>query len=118
LDVLDLTVRPGEIFGFLGRTERASRRRSACCCTWSGPPPGLVMDVPVEDIERAHRHVAYVPGDVALWPQLTGTEALHLLGNLPGGVDLAFRDELIKRLLLEPDTRSGRMRRATGRRSP
>lgn len=77
-----------------------------------------MMDVPVEDIERAHRHVAYVPGDVALWPQLTGTEALHLLGNLPGGVDLAFRDELIKRLLLEPDRRSGRMRRATGRRLP
>ena len=55
------------------------------------------MDVPVEDVERAYRHVAYVPGDVALWPQLTGTEALHLLGNLPGGVDLAFRDELINR---------------------
>jgi len=76
-----------------------------------------LMDVPVGDIERAHRHVAYVPGDVALWPQLTGTEALHLLGNLPGGVDLAFRDELIERLLLEPE-RSARMRRATGRRPP
>ena len=43
-----------------------------------------LMDVPVGDIERAHRHVAYVPGDVALWPQLTGTEALHLLGNPAG----------------------------------
>ena len=41
------------------------------------------------DVERAHRHLSCVPGDVALWPQLTGAETLTLLGNLSGAVDEA-----------------------------
>ncbi|NMM17198.1 MAG: ABC transporter ATP-binding protein [Cellulomonas sp.] len=57
------------------------------------------------DVERAHCHLGYVAGDVALWPQLTGTETLDLLGNLSGHVDTAFRAELIERLQLDPSKR-------------
>jgi ABC-2 type transport system ATP-binding protein len=50
--------------------------------------------------------VGYVPGDVSLWPQLTGAECLALFGNLSGGVDVAFRDELLERLDLDPSLRA------------
>jgi ABC-2 type transport system ATP-binding protein len=63
------------------------------------------MGVPADDVASAHRHLGYVSGDVALWPQLTGAEVLHLLGNLSGGVDAAYRDELLQRLSLDPSRR-------------
>jgi ABC-2 type transport system ATP-binding protein len=63
------------------------------------------MGIPVEDVARAHRHVGYVSGDVALWPQFTGIEALQLLGNLSGGVNQSYRDELLERLDLDPSRR-------------
>lgn len=56
-----------------------------------------VMGVPAGDVELARRHVGYVPGEVALWPQLTGLETLTVLGNLSDRVDVAFRDALIDR---------------------
>jgi ABC-2 type transport system ATP-binding protein len=59
----------------------------------------------VEDVAQAHKHVGYVSGDVALWPQLTGLEALRLLGNLSGGVNESYRDELLERLDLDPSRR-------------
>jgi ABC-2 type transport system ATP-binding protein len=46
--------------------------------------------------------VAYVPGEASLWPSLTGAETLHLLGRVQGGVDDAYRDELIERFDLDP----------------
>ena len=57
-------------------------------------------------VERAHRHVGYVAGDVAVWPQLTGMETLTYLGNLYGHVDVPFRDELIERLRFDPGKRT------------
>ena len=63
------------------------------------------MGIPVSDVKRAHPHVTYVPGDVALWPQLTGTETLDLLGNISGNVDTDFRNELVERLQLDPSKR-------------
>ena len=63
------------------------------------------MGVPVEDVARAHPHIGYVSGDVSLWPQLTVSEVLHLLGNLSGSVVAAYRDELLERLDLDPDLR-------------
>jgi ABC-2 type transport system ATP-binding protein len=61
--------------------------------------------VPTTDVERAHRHVGYVAGEVALWPQLTGRETLELLGNVSRRVDVAFRDELVERFGVDPDRR-------------
>jgi ABC-2 type transport system ATP-binding protein len=51
---------------------------------------------------EAHRRLAYVPGEASLWPSLTGSETIHLLGRVQGRVDTAYRDELIERFDLDP----------------
>jgi ABC-2 type transport system ATP-binding protein len=107
LDSLDLEVRPGEVFGFLGPNGSGKTTTIRLLLGLIRPTRGAatIMGIPVGDVERAHRHVGYVPGDVALWPQLTGTEVLDLLGNVSGGVDVAFRAELLDRLDVDPSPR-------------
>jgi ABC-2 type transport system ATP-binding protein len=107
LDRLDLTVERGEVFGFLGPNGAGKTTTIRLLLHLARPTAGSawVMGVPVADVAEAHRHVGYVSGDVALWPQLTGTEVLHLLGNLSGGVDEPYRDELLERLELDPTRR-------------
>jgi ABC-2 type transport system ATP-binding protein len=61
---------------------------------------------PWADAVRLHREVAYVPGDTNLWPELTGGEAIDLLGELRGGLDRATRDDLIDRFDLDPTKRA------------
>ena len=58
---------------------------------------------------EAHRRVAYVPGEVSLWPSLTGEETLHLLGRVQGRVDAAYRDLLIERFDLDPSQEGARL---------
>ena len=103
LDGLDLEVARGEVFGFLGPNGAGKSTTIRLLLALLRPTSGSaeVMGIPVSDVERAHRHLAYVPGDVALWPQMTGAEVLALLGNLSGGVDTAFRDELVERFDLD-----------------
>jgi ABC-2 type transport system ATP-binding protein len=72
----------------------------------SGRAEVLVGD-PWQGAVALHRRMAYVPGDVELWPNLTGGEAIDLLGRLRGGLDLARRAELIERFDLDP-TKKGR----------
>jgi ABC-2 type transport system ATP-binding protein len=107
LDGLDLTVEQGEIFGFLGPNGAGKSTTIRLLLHLIRPTAGRaeIMGVPADDVASAHRHLGYVSGDVALWPQLTGTEVLHLLGNLSGGVDAPYRDELMQRLALDPDRR-------------
>jgi ABC-2 type transport system ATP-binding protein len=62
---------------------------------------------PWADAVALHRRLAYVPGDVNLWPNLTGGEAIDLLGRLRGGLDPARRVELLERFELDP-TKKGR----------
>jgi len=57
---------------------------------------------PWADATALHRRLAYVPGDVTLWPGLTGGEVIDLLGRLRGGVDRRRRDDLIDRFELDP----------------
>jgi ABC-2 type transport system ATP-binding protein len=104
LDGLTLEVQQGEIFGFLGPNGAGKSTTIRLLLDLIHPTAGeaWIMGVPVSDVSRAHRHVAYVPGDVALWPQLTGTETLELLGNVSGTVDATFRDQMIDRLQLDP----------------
>ena len=64
------------------------------------------MGSPSATSQLAHRSVSYVPGDVSLWPQLTGAETLELLGNVSGGVDREFRDELVERFNLDVSKRA------------
>lgn len=107
LDSLDLEVRPGEIFGFLGPNGSGKTTTIRLLLGLIHPTRGsaAVLGIPVEDVERSHRHLGYVPGDVAFWPQLTGTETLELLGNVTGGVDEAFKSELLERLGVDPSQR-------------
>jgi ABC-2 type transport system ATP-binding protein len=107
LDRLDLVVERGEIFGFLGPNGAGKTTTIRLLLRLIRPTAGRawIMGVPAEDVARAHQHVGYVSGDVALWPQLTGVEVLHLLGSLTGGVDGAYRDELLDRLDLDPSRR-------------
>ena len=107
LDQLNLTVERGEVFGFLGPNGAGKSTTIRLLLHLVRPSAGRawLMGDPVQDVARAHRHIGYVSGDVALWPQLTGIETLRLLGNLSGGVNEAYRDELLERLELDPSRR-------------
>ncbi|WP_407343630.1 ATP-binding cassette domain-containing protein [Pengzhenrongella phosphoraccumulans] len=107
LEGLDLEVRQGETFGFLGPNGAGKSTTVRLLLNLIRPTRGSaeIMGIDVGDVERAHQHVGYVAGDVALWPQLTGTETLDLLGNLSGHADATFCAELIERLQLDPSKR-------------
>ena len=108
LDRLDLEVQRGEVFGFLGPNGAGKSTTIRLLLALARPTAGTaqVMGIPVSDVERAHRHLGYCPGDVALWPQLTGAEVLALLGGMSGDVDAAYRDELVERFELDVDRRT------------
>ncbi|MFI0411744.1 ATP-binding cassette domain-containing protein [Actinomadura sp. 3N508] len=105
---MDLEVARGEIFGFLGPNGAGKSTTIRLLLGLARPTAGRawIMDVPVGDVGWAHRHVGYVAGDVALWPELTGLETLTYLGRLSGSVDVPFRDELIERLRFDPGKRA------------
>jgi ABC-2 type transport system ATP-binding protein len=105
LDGLDLTVRPGEVHGFLGPNgagkSTAIRVLLGLLRADAGSASVLGGD-PWHDAVALHRRLAYVPGDVSLWPNLTGGEAIDLIGALRGGLDTARRDTLLARFELDP----------------
>ena len=103
LDGLDLEVGAGEIFGFLGPNGAGKSTTLRLLLGLIRPTAGRawLAGVPVADVRRSHQSVGYVPGDVSLWPQLTGAETLELLGNVSGHVDHALRKELVDRLDLD-----------------
>ncbi|GLY06544.1 ABC transporter ATP-binding protein [Actinoplanes sp. NBRC 101535] len=104
LDTLDLDVQPGEVFGFLGPNGAGKSTTIRLLLGLARPSAGRaeVFGVDAADVARAHRHLAYVPADVALWPQLTGAEILHLQARTGPGTDTAYRDELVERFALDP----------------
>jgi ABC-2 type transport system ATP-binding protein len=105
LDGLDLTVETGEVHGFLGPNGAGKsttiRVLLGLLRSDSGEARMLDRD-PWKDAVELHRRLAYVPGDVSLWPNLTGGEAIDLFGRLRGDLDTARRDELIERFELDP----------------
>jgi ABC-2 type transport system ATP-binding protein len=105
LDGLDLEVATGEIHGFLGPNGAGKsttiRVLLGLLRADSGDATMLGGD-PWRDAVALHRRLAYVPGDVNLWPNLSGGEVIDLLGNLRGGLDRRHRDELIERFDLDP----------------
>ncbi|HET9020736.1 MAG TPA: ABC transporter ATP-binding protein [Ornithinibacter sp.] len=107
LEDLTLEVAAGEIFGFLGPNGAGKSTTIRLLLGLIRPTRGAawLAGIPVTDVERAHRSVGYVPGDVSLWPQLTGRETLELLGEMAGGADAAYRDELLERFDLDPTRR-------------
>ena len=105
LDGLDLAVAEGEVHGFLGPNGAGKtttlRLLLGMLRTNAGSIRVLGMD-PWRDVATLHRRLAYVPGDVALWPNLTGGEVIDLLGRLQGGQDQARRDALLEMFDLDP----------------
>ena len=110
LDGLDLTVREGEVHGFLGPNGSGKSTTIRVLLGMLRADAGQVRLLggdPWSDATTLHRRLAYVPGDVNLWPQLTGGETIDLLGRLRGGLDPKRRDGLLQRYDLDP-TKKGR----------
>ena len=110
LDELDLTVRDGEVHAFLGPNgagKTTTIRILLGLLRRDGGEVSLLGGDPWRDATTLHSRLAYVPGDVTLWPGLTGGEIIDLLGDLRGGLDQARRRELTERFSLDP-TRKAR----------
>ena len=88
LDQLDLTVEAGEVFGFLGPNGAGKSTTIRLLLGHLRPTAGQawIFGDASGDAAAAHRHLAYVPADVALWPALTGAETLELLADIGPGI--------------------------------
>jgi ABC-2 type transport system ATP-binding protein len=105
LDGLDLEVKVGEIHGLLGPNGAGKTTTIRVLLGLLRADAGvarLLGEDPWCDVERLHRRLAYVAGEVALWPSLTGGEIIDLLGRLRGGFDPKRRADLLERFELDP----------------
>ncbi len=108
LDGLDLTLHDGEVLGFLGPNgagKSTTIRILLGLVRRSGGTARLFGQDPWHHAVALHRRLAYVPGDVALWPQLTGGQCIDLLGSSGAPLDDARRSELIDRFDMDPSKR-------------
>jgi ABC-2 type transport system ATP-binding protein len=102
---LNIEIPQGEVLGYLGPNGAGKTTTLRLLLGLIGATSGrseiFGVDCQADPVE-AHRRVAYVPGEVNLWPSLTGEETLHLLGRVQGHVDDAYRDLLIDRFEFDP----------------
>jgi ABC-2 type transport system ATP-binding protein len=105
LDGLDLTVKTGEVHAFLGPNGAGKTTTLRILLGLLKADKGevtLLGSDPWRDATNVHKRLAYVPGDVALWPNLTGGETIDLLARLRGNTDPKRRQDLIERFELDP----------------
>jgi ABC-2 type transport system ATP-binding protein len=105
LDGLDLSVAEGEVHGFLGPNgsgKTTTIRILLGLLRADGGTARLLGGDPWREATTLHRRLAYVPGDVTLWPSFTGGEIIDLLGRLRGGIDAKRRASLLERFELDP----------------
>ncbi|NED95826.1 ABC transporter ATP-binding protein [Phytoactinopolyspora alkaliphila] len=110
LNGLNLQVATGEVHGFLGPNGAGKSTTIRVLLGLLRADAGravLLGGDPWDDAVELHKRLAYVPGDVDLWPNLTGGEAIDLLARLRGGLDERRRKDLIERFDLDP-TKKGR----------
>ena len=110
LNDLDFAVAEGEVHGLLGPNGAGKSTTIRVLLGLLRADSGTVELLggdPWRDTATLHRRLAYVPGDVSLWPQLSGGEAIDLLGRLRGGLDETKRRDLLERFQLDP-TKKGR----------
>jgi ABC-2 type transport system ATP-binding protein len=110
LDGLDLTVRRGEVHGFLGPNGAGKTTTLRILLGLLRADAGSMQMLggdPWSDATELHKRLAYVPGDVTLWPSLSGGEVIDLLGRLRGGLDEKRRARLLEDFDLDP-TKKGR----------
>lgn len=108
LQGLDLEIRPGEVHGLLGPNgagKTTTIRILLGLLRSSGGSARVLGQDPWTAAVPLHRRLAYVPGDVHLWPNLTGGEVIDTLGALRGGLDPRRRADLLDRLQLDPTKR-------------
>jgi ABC-2 type transport system ATP-binding protein len=102
---LDLAVSQGEVLGYLGPNGAGKTTTLRLLLGLIAPTSGSATIFGL-DVQRqavaVHRRLAYVSGDVSLWPSLSGKETLTLLGRVQGQVDAAYRDELVERFDFDP----------------
>ncbi|BCB82747.1 ABC transporter ATP-binding protein [Phytohabitans suffuscus] len=105
LDGLDLSVQQGEVHGFLGPNGAGKTTTIRILLGLMRADSGSVQILgqePWSNAPELHKRLAYVPGDVTLWPNLSGGEAIDLLGRMRGGLDKRRRGELLERFDLDP----------------
>ena len=105
LDGLDLEVASGEVHGFLGPNGAGKTTTIRVLLGLLRADAGEVTVLagdPWRDAVALHRRLAYVPGDVTLWPKLSGGEIIDLFGRLRGDLDPRRREELLERFQLDP----------------
>lgn len=108
LNDLSLDVATGEVYGFLGPNGAGRSTAIRVMLDLLRADSGTAMLLGLDsrrDARALHRRVAYVPGDVALWPRLTGGQAIDVLLALNGGGDTTRRADLIERFKLDPSVR-------------
>ncbi|HEY5288118.1 MAG TPA: ABC transporter ATP-binding protein [Solirubrobacteraceae bacterium] len=104
LDALSLTVEQGEVYGYLGPNGSGKTTTIRLLLGLHRPSAGRAEIFGVDawkDPVQAHRRVAYVAGEPFLWPGLTSAETFEFLARAHGGVDVAYREELVERFQLE-----------------
>lgn len=105
LDGLNLEVKKGEVLGFIGPNgagKSTTIRVLLGLLRKTSGEVSLFGKDPWTDAVDLHRRISYVPGDVNLWPNLTGGEAIDLFARLRGDVDNRHRDQLVERFKLDP----------------
>lgn len=105
LNGLDLSVQTGEVHGFLGPNGSGKTTTIRVLLGLLRADAGTVTVLggdPWRDAVRLHRRLAYVPGEVSLWPNLSGGEVIDLFGRLRGDLDPRRRDDLLDRFQLDP----------------
>jgi len=105
LQGVDLTVRKGEVYGFIGPNgagKTTTIRILLGMLRKSGGEAKLLGGDPWRDAVSLHKRLVYVPGDVTLWPSLTGGEVIDFLGSLHGKINPSRRRELLERFQLDP----------------
>jgi len=106
LSPLNLDVHKGEILGYLGPNGAGKTVTIRLLLGLIRPTAGRAeifgLDT-LKNLVEIHKRTAYVPGESALWPSLTGSEIIDLLGNLHGSFDKNYRDKLIKRFQFDKD---------------
>ncbi|MGC7095262.1 ATP-binding cassette domain-containing protein [Amycolatopsis lurida] len=105
---LSVSVPAGEVFGFLGPNGAGKSTTIRMLLGLIRPSAGTatIFGDDAADVRRAHRHLAHVPADVALWPNLTGAEILALVGRIGPEPDVVYRASLIERFDLDPGKRA------------
>src|SRR3712207_6010954 len=109
LDGLDLTVGTGEVHGFLGPNGAGKSTTIRVLLGLLRADSGaatLLGGDPWRQAAELHRRLAYVPGDVTLWPNLTGGEVIDVLGRMRGGLDEKRRTEMLERFELDPSKKA------------